>query len=414
MFLIASLLTLFLALSITGSPVVEVRNSLPLVRRLNFSNGTIDLLQRDKARVAAFRDYDTHGRRADSVPVQSTFANYHAQVGIGEPPTTYNLVVDTASSITWVGAATTYKRTDTSFMSERRVKVDYDGHAPGTSSSFSGPIFYDTVTLGGGLTVTWFQLGVASTVSGFREGEDGMLGIGPEDLSRGTIENDQGGTIPSFTNDLHRQGKIDRQVVGIFFQPITREPESEFGELTFGRTDSTKHDGNIAYTPITATPPSSLYWGINQKITYGQTVILGFTAGIVDTGTTLLYLSSDAFERYSAATGATRDQATRLLRISPNQYNVLQNLNLHIGYTMLSLTPDAQIWPRSLNTKLYGGVIDAIYLIVGDFGARSGRGFDFILGHTFMQRFYTVFDGSSSLVGFASTPFTRATTNLLL
>ncbi|KAG2364324.1 aspartic peptidase domain-containing protein [Suillus spraguei] len=407
MFLTASLLTLFLALSITGLPVVEVRNSLitlPLTRRLNLSHGTIDFLQRDKARLAAIRGYSTHNRRDDgNISVKSTSFDYQVQVGIGEPPTTYNLIVDAGSTITWVGASTTYVRTDTSVMSGRRVNVNYSPAATYTQSSFSGPIFYDTVTLGGGLTVTWFQIGVASTWSGFREGEHGILGIGPEtchaELSRMT------GMARS---------RISRNVVGIFFQPVTREPDSQFGELTFGGTDSTKHVGNIAYTPITATLPSSRYWGINQRITYGQTPILGFTAGVIDTGTTLLYLSSDAFQKYEAATGATLDQATSLLRISRNRYDALRNLNFYIGYTMLSLTPDAQIWPRSLNTRLAGGVIGAIYLIVGDLEARSGGGIDFIIGYTFIQRFYTVLDGSSSLVGFARTPFTDATINILL
>ncbi|KAG2357358.1 aspartic peptidase domain-containing protein [Suillus spraguei] len=420
MFLAASLLTVFLPLSITGSPVVEVRDSLtvtlPLTRRLNFSDGTIEFLQRDETRVAAFRNYGTHSRRADSILVTTSFLDYQVQVGIGEPPTIYNLAVDTGSPITWVGASTIYKRTGTSVMSGLSVMANYGDQATGTAFSFSGPIFYDTVTLGGGLTVTWFQLAVAFTLQGFDFGRgfDGILGIAPEDLSRGIIENDQDATIPSFTECLYLQGKIGRQVVGVFFQPVTREPDSQFGELTFGGTDSTKHDGNFAYTPITATPPSSLYWGINQRITYDQTTILGFTAGIVDTGTTFLYLASDAFHKYQAATGATRDQTTRLLRISPNRYNTLQNLDFHIGYTMISLTPDAQIWPRSLNTVIPGGVVGAIYLIVKDIEGRSGRGFDFILGYTFIQRFYTVFDSSRSLVGFASTPFTSATTNILL
>ncbi|KAG2354906.1 aspartic peptidase domain-containing protein [Suillus spraguei] len=395
MFLAASLLTVLLALSITRSSVVDVRDSLitlPLARRLNLSN----------AHLAAFRDYGTHGRRADSILVKTTttFLDYQVQVSIGEPPTTYKLVVNTGSPITWFGASTTYKRTDTSVMSGRRIKTNYGDQSTGTQCSFSGmtynniirPIFYDTVTLGG-LAVTWFQLGVASTLLGFCGGEDGIPGIGPEDLPHRNIKNDRGATIPSFTDYLYLQGKIGRQVVGVFCQPVAREPDGQFGELTFG-TDSTKY---------VATPPHRAIgvYRINQKITYGQTTILGFTAGIVDPGTTLLHLASG-------------DQTTDLLRIPPNRYNTLQNLDFHIGYTMFSRTPGAQIWPRSLNTEIPHAVVGAIYLIVRDIGGRSGRGFDFILGYTFIQHFYTVFDGSSSLVGFALTQFTSATTDPLL
>ncbi|KAG2364323.1 aspartic peptidase domain-containing protein [Suillus spraguei] len=414
MFLAASLLTLFFPLSITGSPV-EVRNSvitLPLTRRLNFSNGTIDFLQHDKARLAAFKGYNTHDRRADSVPVKSTFLEYSVAVGIGSPPTTYNLVVDTGSPITWVGASTPYVRTDTSIDSGRTAEVKYGFQAVDIQSSFSGPIFYDTVTLGDGLTVIWFPLGVASTWPGFNGGEDGILGIGPEDLTSRTIKDDPDETIPNFTDYLHLQRKISRNVVGIFFQPVTREPDSQFGELTFGGTDSTKH---VAYTPITTTHPASRYWGINQRITYGRTRILDATAGIVDTGCTFLYIASDAYANYQAATGATVDQATGLLRISISRYSILQNLDFHIGGQIFSLTADAQIWPRSLNTKLTGGVVGAIYLIVQNIGTHFKQGpYDFINGYTFIQRFYTVLDRSTARVGFAKTQFTDATTNLAL
>jgi hypothetical protein len=39
-----------------------------------------------------------------------------------------------------------------------------------------------------------------------------------------------------------------------------------------------------AYSPITGTSPANQYWGIDQSIQYGSTIILETTAGIVDTG----------------------------------------------------------------------------------------------------------------------------------
>ncbi|KAG2357795.1 aspartic peptidase domain-containing protein [Suillus spraguei] len=330
MCLAASLSILSLALSITGSPV-EVRNSLvtiPLTRRLNFSNGTIDFLQHDKARLAAFRGYNMHDRRADnSIPVKT--------IGIGNPPQPTAWFLDTGSSITWVGTGKSY---DT-----------------GTQSSFLGTIFYDTVTLGGGVTVTGFPLGVAFIWNGFDSGED-----------------DLEGTIPTFTDYLYKQRKIGRH-------PALRNQTAKSETLTFGGTDRTN--------PITAMPPASRFW------------ILGFTAGIVDTGTTFLHIASDAYISYKAATGSTYDPPTGLLRITTRRYSALQNLEFHIeGVPNVSLTPNAQIWPRSLNYKLDGGAPRAIYLIVIDSGMPSGRGDDFTVGHTFIQRFYTVFDRDNSLV----------------
>jgi cathepsin E len=48
---------------------------------------------------------------------------------------------------------------------------------------------------------------------------------------------------------------------------------------------------------------------------------------------------------------------------------------------------------------------------VADLGSPSGEGLDFINGQTFLERFYSVFDTTNKRVGFATTPFTTATTN---
>jgi len=74
------------------------------------------------------------------------------------------------------------------------------------------------------------------------------------------------------------------------------------------------------------------------------------------------------------------------------------------------LTPNAEIWPRSLNTYI-GGVSGDIYLIVANLGTPSGEGLDFINGQTFLERFYAVFDTANQRVGIATTSFTSATTN---
>ena len=78
------------------------------------------------------------------------------------------------------------------------------------------------------------------------------------------------------------------------------------------------------------------------------------TAGIVDNGSMLIFIATgaylefnecslsdqcsiDAFTMYQTATGATVDQATGLLSITPIQYDVLQNLNFNIGSVRLSV-----------------------------------------------------------------------------
>ncbi|KAG2076958.1 aspartic proteinase from Irpex Lacteus [Suillus decipiens] len=282
------------------------------------------------------------------------------------------------------------------------VEVNYG------SGSFSGTEFLDTITLGSGVTITNQSIGVASNSSNLT-GVDGILGLGPVGLTQGTLMNSLTTTIPTVSDNLYSQGTISQDVFSVSFEPSSSQAETT-GELTFGGTDGTMYTGNITYTPITATSPASTYWGINESITYGNTTILNSTAGIVDTGTTFILIATDALAKYQSATGATKDEATGYLVISSANYSALQNLDFNIGNETYTLTPNAQIWPRSLNSQI-GGTSDLIYLVVNDLGTTSGQGFDFINGYAFLQRFYAVFDTTNSQFGLATTSFTNATTN---
>lgn len=92
---------------------------------------------------------------------------------------------------------------------------------------------------------------------------------------------------------------------------------------------------------------------------------------------------ADAFTKYQSLTGGVNDTATGLLKITPSQYDALELLEFDIGGVPFFLTPNAQIWPRSLNTDI-GGTSDSIYLVVSDIGTPSGSGLDFISGYTFL------------------------------
>ncbi|KAJ3541124.1 hypothetical protein NM688_g6129 [Phlebia brevispora] len=397
---------LTLALTVAATPIASSSFvSLPFAKVVN-TTGTANIVQKDLARIRALKERTRpvvfeDAASAVSVPITNELVSYIASVGVGSPATTYDLIVDTGSSNTWVGAGTKYKTTSTSVKTSNSVSVEYG------SGSFSGTEYTDTVTIGS-LVITGQSIGVASRSSGF-DGVDGILGIGPLDLTQGTLSPATESTIPTVTENAFTQGFIPSEVVAVSFEPTTSE-ESQNGELTFGGTDSSKFTGSITYTSLTTTEPASFYWGINESIEYGTTSILSTTAGIVDTGTTLLYIASDAFSKYEKATGATLDDETGLLKISSANFAKLQNLVFTIGGETFTLTPNAQIWPRSLNTAI-GGSASSIYLIVNNIGTPSGEGFDFIDGQVFLERFYAVFDTSNNRFGLATTSFTTATSN---
>ena len=96
--------------------------------------------------------------------------------------------------------------------------------------------------------------GISSKVDGIPPEVDGILGVGPLDLTRGALSHNKNATIPTVMDNLLSQGLIKDQVLGIYFAPPTSNNDtSEYsmpdpclpsslrsadGALTYGGADS--------------------------------------------------------------------------------------------------------------------------------------------------------------------------------
>ncbi|THH03551.1 hypothetical protein EW145_g6173 [Phellinidium pouzarii] len=409
---------IFLTLALTAAaaaaaakPIIQIREPNPTIDlnfavRLNLSG--VSLVAHDRARAAAmiFSTNTSDARklraRAPAIDATNTGVTYVASVGVGAPATTYSLVVDTGSANTWVGSGKAYARTSSSVDLGKNISVTYG------SGYFEGKEYNDTVTLSPDLVITQQSIGEAIKSSGFGAC-DGILGLGPVDLTNKTLEGRE--TVPTVLNNLFTQNKISKEVVSISFAPTTKQPNMN-GVLTIGDTDATKFKGSLVYTPITRTAPANRYWGIDQSIVYGahRTNVLRATSGIVDTGSTLLLLATDAFDVYRNTTGAVLDKATGLLKISNEDYAKLESLYFSIGGRTFEMTKNAQTFPRALNSYV-GGDNNSIYLVAGDLGTDLGSGIDFINGYAFLERFYSVYDTTNQRVGIATTENTYSELN---
>ena len=156
------------------------------------------------------------------------------------------------------------------------------------SGTVSGEEWLDTVTLAPDLVISQQSIGVASSSSGFDGlGIDGILGLGPVDTTIDTVSNTE--TVPTVLDNLLSQGRVPEEVFGVYYVPIS---EISAGELTIGGYDNSAVSSPVNYVPLTTTSPASGYWGIDQSITYGSDTILSSTAGVVDTGTTLILIAT--------------------------------------------------------------------------------------------------------------------------
>ncbi|KAG2121621.1 acid protease [Suillus clintonianus] len=397
-------LTIVLSLLVVGSPVSSIplntqKTVVSLVTKFK-AGGVTNVVAGDRTRAHVLYRAAISGKHDANASITNVPPiGYTIQVGFGNPMKHYGLLVDTASGNTWIGADQEYTKTNTSTGTGNTVSVSYG------SANFSGEEYLDTITLGS-LSISNQSIGVANKYKGF-EGVDGVLGIGPVNLTKGTVSNTD--TVPTIMDNLFSQDSIDSEILGVYFVPVSEEDAT--GTLTFGGWNSSLMTSDITYVPITNTSPACTYWGINQSINYGDSNLLSSVSGIVDTATVLILIESDAFKTYQSATGATLDETTGLLKITPDQYSSLKPLIFTIGGTAFTLTPNAQIWPRSMNSVIgdTSGNSDNIYLIVADIGNKTT--FGFVSGYTFLERFYSIFDTTNQRVGFATTAYTESTSN---
>ncbi|KAI0660122.1 aspartic protease [Cubamyces menziesii] len=394
----------------SGAAIGNKTVGLPITKRFNLTGSVGKILQHNQARARALHARGmalvtgTAPPPAANIPIENQLATYVATVDIGVPPTSYDLIVDCGSANTWVGSGIPYVQTSTSRRSQNSVAIEY-----GNGAIMIGTEFFDTVALGSGMTVLGQSIGVASKTFDF-EGFDGVLGLGPNDLTLGTLSPDSTSTILTVVDNLFFQAAIDARVISISFEPPL-EGSALNGELTFGGTDPTKFIGAVNFAEITTTPPSSEYYGVNQIVRYGQSETLFFESpAIFDSGTSLVLFATDVLQTYVNLVGAVFDEATTLYRITPTQYASLQSLFFIIGDIQFEFTQNAQIWPRALNTVI-GGSDDFVYLIVNDLGRASGSGMDIVCGMMFLERFYATFDIDNNRVGIANTQFTTSTIN---
>lgn len=126
---------------------------------------------------------------------------------------------------------------------------------------------------------------------------------------------------------------------------------------------SPRFTGSINYVPISKTSPANRYWGIDQTITYGNgTQIMKTSAGIVDTGTTLLLLASDAFQTYQKATGATLDRYVTLINVPRRLYS---NNNHNSTTGLLTVTEAQYENMQSMHFRI--GSVRCVSYILSDF-----------------------------------------------
>lgn len=139
-----------------------------------------------------------------------------------------------------------------------------------------------------------------------------IIGFGPVGLTSGTVVGMS--TVPTFLDNLYQQNTIQAEILGVSFAPLQgSDTVVQNGVLTLGGVDPSRYTGEITYTPRTQTSPYSNYWGIDVSgMIFNDQNIGGASSAIVDTGTTLIYAPTDAYNAFIQAAGGTTDSSSGL------------------------------------------------------------------------------------------------------
>ena len=144
-----------------------------------------------------------------------------------------------------------------------------------------------TVTLGD-LVIPNQSIGIATKIGPRAFSYQGILGLGPVALTESCVSDHQ--PVPTVMDNLVAQGQISKNVLGIYFVPSTEQTAQ--GALTFGGFDHRATRTPMHYVEATKIFSAGKFLGIEQSITYGHKTILPSNVGIIDTGTTLVMLST--------------------------------------------------------------------------------------------------------------------------
>ncbi|CEP07520.1 hypothetical protein [Parasitella parasitica] len=327
------------------------------------------------------------------VPLENVDLAYLIDIHIGTPPQLFTLLLDTGSSSTWVPIQGCGRY------------CGYPKHSlvPSNSSTFTTDNMVFSIRYGEGFsrgyyakdTVTINHIAVPQVnfaVSDYNDGDltmdgaDGIFALGPDNLS--IYNNPEQKVIPTFVTTMFKEGIIDKNVFSVYFQPVThnvREQKRINGEIVFGGVQDRHIVGNVSYVSTTTQNEFKVIG--NYTKTYEQKI-----AGMVDTGSTLVFLPREIISRvFKGVKGLRRDFSGQY--IVPCHAQNLPDIAITMNNTKFTITP--------ANYLITGGLLSYSTENCYTYLQESPPFVDAILGYGFLQQYVSVYDNENKRIGFA-------------
>mmetsp|Transcript_23461 Transcript_23461/g.73138 ORF Transcript_23461/g.73138 Transcript_23461/m.73138 type:complete len:397 (+) Transcript_23461:60-1250(+) len=375
----ASVLALALGGVLTAGAAATV--SVPLVHR---PKTLAEYRAASARRAKRWEELVAGGRNGEPIPLTNRGdGEYYCEVAIGTPPQRFLVNYDTGSSNLWVPSesCTNCKRSGHRYDSGMSSSFTQDGQAFSmryATGSCRGFISQDDVTLGG-LTASGFKFGevtaeaadVFSTLP-----YDGILGLGPAA--------DAVDRVPTLLDQLVAQKKVERNIFSFYLSFGGRDGSA----FVLGGTDPQFHTGDFSYVPLSTAHGGGAHWTITgSAIKVGGTKIDACSSPsgckmVIDTGTSGLLGPGEEVASMWDQIGDVAEDCSNV--------KSLPTVTFVFGGTELELGPEFYV--TRVQDEMHGQ--DACILAFD-------RAPVWILGDTFLRKYYTVVDVEQSRVGFA-------------
>jgi len=309
---------------------------------------------------------------------------YVAEVKVGTPPQTFQVIPDTGSSNFWIPDKTCRSsvcRSKHKFDSSKSSSYSRNGkpfaiqYGTGSCRGFLG---VDTVNFGG-ISSAKTTFGQATTLASFFKNQplDGILGLGWPQIAVDAVT--------PVVNQMIDKNELDQPVFGVYLTEESGGDGSIAGELYLGGIDTTKFTGAITYTKVTRKG----YWqfNINGASVNGKSVARAGSA-ISDTGTSLIAGPPRAVREIGSALGGKFDSSQGLYTVNCNKVSSLPDVVFTIENKDFAISSKSYV--LRLENKCYLG-----------FQSFAGAPINWILGDVFIREWYNIYDFGNARLGFA-------------
>ncbi|XP_006751484.1 renin isoform X1 [Leptonychotes weddellii] len=323
---------------------------------------------------------------------------YYGEISIGTPPQTFKVIFDTGSANLWVPStkcSPLYMACEIHSLYDSSESSSYMENGTAFTIHYGtgkvkGFLSQDMVTVGGiTVTQTFGEVTELPLIPFMLAKFDGVLGMGfPAQAV--------GGVTPVFDHILS-QGVLKEDVFSVYYSRSSdlssRDSHLLGGELVLGGSDPQYYQGNFHYVSVTQTGS----WQIKMKGVSVRSATVVCEEGcmvVVDTGASYISGPTSSLRLLMDTLGA-KELSTNEYVVNCNQVPTLPDISFHLGGRAYTLTSADYVLRDP-----YGND-DLCTLALHGLDVPPPTGPVWVLGASFIRKFYTEFDRRNNRVGFA-------------